>query len=56
MPVVLAMAEEVDKMHAVCIRCDHEAHGVVAATVRFLVGDLESYEARCRGCYEPPKL
>lgn len=59
MPALLAIAERVDKMHAVCIRCGREAHysqRVVPATDQLLVGDLESYEARCRGCYEAPDL
>ncbi len=59
MPALLALAEKVDKMHAVCMRCGAEAHysqRVVGATAQLLVGDLESYEARCRSCYEPPKL
>jgi thymidine kinase len=59
MPFLLALAERVDKMHAVCMRCGLEAHysqRVVPATVQLLVGDLESYEARCRRCYEPPRL
>ena len=56
------MAEQVDKLYAICVRCGAYAtrsqrlidgrpapHG--AATL--VVGGLDLYEARCRTCYEP---
>jgi thymidine kinase len=55
MPQILALAEYVDKMHAVCIRCGAPAHysqRIAGGTEQLLVGDGESYEARCRHCYE----
>lgn len=54
--LLLARAEFVDKMHAVCVRCGGTAHysqRIVAAEDQVHVGDEESYEARCRECYEP---
>lgn len=56
MPALLAMAEYVDKMHAICVRCGLEAHysqRTAGGGDQLQVGDVESYEARCRRCYEP---
>ncbi|HLF56998.1 MAG TPA: thymidine kinase [Thermoanaerobaculia bacterium] len=56
MPLLLAHAELVDKMHAVCVRCGAEAHysqRIAGGADQVQVGDVEAYEARCRGCYEP---
>ena len=56
MPEILALAEYVDKMHAVCIRCGAPAHysqRIAGGTEQLQVGDGESYEARCRRCFEP---
>jgi thymidine kinase len=54
MPALLAVAEEVSKMHAVCVRCRGGAHysqRLSGGDAQVEVGD-SSYEARCRGCYE----
>jgi thymidine kinase len=54
MPALLAVAEEVSKMHAVCVRCRGAAHysqRVSGGNNQVEVGDA-SYEARCRSCYE----
>ena len=59
-PDLLARAEHVDKLHAICVICGEEASrtqrlidGVPAAyddpVVR--VGAAEGSEARCRGCH-----
>ena len=55
MPRLLALAEYVDKMHAVCVRCGAPAHysqRIAGGTEQLQVGDGEYYEARCRECYE----
>ena len=55
MPDLLAVAEYVDKMHAVCVRCGSPAHysqRTAGGSEQRQVGDVESYEARCRQCYE----
>lgn len=54
MPALLAVAEEVSKMHAVCVRCRGAAHysqRVAGGNAQVEVGDT-AYEARCRSCYE----
>ena len=54
MPALMAVAEYVSKMHAVCVRCGGPAHysqRVAGGDSQIEVGDV-SYEARCRSCYE----
>jgi thymidine kinase len=54
MPALLAVAEEVSKMHAVCVRCRGAAHysqRVSGGNAQVEVGD-SAYEARCRPCFE----
>jgi thymidine kinase len=54
MPALLSVAEEVSKMHAVCVRCRGAAHysqRLSGGDAQVEVGDA-SYEARCRACYE----
>ena len=56
MPRLLALAEIVDKMHAVCVRCGAAAHysqRIAGGGDQVQVGDAEAYEARCRRCFEP---
>jgi thymidine kinase len=56
MPSIMAVAELVDKTHAVCVRCGRDAHysqRIAGGDQQVEVGDLEAYEARCRECYEP---
>ncbi|HEX4964085.1 MAG TPA: thymidine kinase [Thermoanaerobaculia bacterium] len=55
MPRILAVAEYVDKVHAVCMRCGAPAHysqRIAGGGEQLQLGDTESYEARCRRCYE----
>ena len=54
MPDLLSLAEYVDKMHAVCVVCGSPAHysqRIAGGSEQVMVGDEESYEARCRNCY-----
>lgn len=56
MPKILALAEYVDKMHAVCVRCGAPAHysqRISGGGEQVQVGDTDAYEARCRRCYVP---
>jgi thymidine kinase len=57
MPELLALAEYVTKHLAICAQCGNPAtrnQRLVAAGDQVLLGSLESYEARCRKCFEPP--
>ena len=58
---LLAVAEQADKLYAICVRCgayatrsqrliDGQPAPFDAPTI--VVGGLELYEARCRACYE----
>jgi thymidine kinase len=50
MPKLLAIAELVDKMHAVCVRCGAPAHysqRISGGADQVQVGDTDAYEARC---------
>jgi len=56
MPRILAIAEYVDKVHAVCMRCGAPAQysqRMTGGGEQLQVGDTDAYEARCRRCYEP---
>ena len=56
MPRLLAIAEYVDKVHAVCMRCGSPAQysqRMTGGGEQLQVGDTDAYEARCRRCYEP---
>ncbi len=56
MPALLSVAEYVDKMHAICVRCGGPAHysqRTAGGLEQVQVGDVDAYEARCRRCYEP---
>jgi len=53
MPQILAVAEHVTKLTAVCSVCGREAtrsHRLVAGEGRIVVGAACEYEARCRSC------
>ncbi|MEM1203450.1 MAG: thymidine kinase [Acidobacteriota bacterium] len=57
MPQILARADFVDKIHAICMRCGAPAHysqRIVGGDAQFQLGDTESYEARCRSCFRRP--
>ena len=56
MPALMAAAEEVTKMRAICMRCGAPAsrtQRLVASSERVVVGAGGVYEARCRRCFEP---
>lgn len=63
MPLLLALAERVDKLHAICVVCGSSASRtqrlIDGRPARYddpiiLVGGSESYEARCRKCHQVP--
>jgi len=56
MPRLLAMAEEITKLLAICVRCGNPAvhtQRLVASEELIVVGAGGMYEARCRRCFEP---
>ena len=61
MPLLLAEADEVVKLRAICARCGRDASRsqrlidgspAPATAPTILIGAQESYEARCRHCHE----
>ncbi len=64
MPQLMAVAELVDKLHAICVLCGAPASrnqrligGKPAAydSPTIMVGAADSYEARCRACHSVPR-
>jgi thymidine kinase len=64
MPQLLAVAEVVDKLHAICVICGNPASRnqrlIGGKPARYdsptiMVGSTESYEARCRACHSVPR-
>lgn len=56
MPQLMAIAEVVDKPHAICRICGGPAtrtQRLVASDEDILVGSFEAYEARCRAHFDP---
>jgi len=56
MPRLLAVAEEITKLLAICVRCGNPAvhtQRMVDSEELIVVGASDSYEARCRRCFEP---
>lgn len=57
MPILLAKAEYVTKLQAICMVCGALAgrtQRMVQTGGQVLVGAAEAYEARCRHCHETP--
>ena len=58
MPAIMAIAEHVTKVNAVCMCCGNPAlysFRTAAAETTILLGEKESYEPRCRACYNLEK-
>ena len=64
MPQLMAVAESVDKLHAICVLCgapasrnQHLIGGRPAPydSPTIMVGAADAYEARCRACHQVPR-
>lgn len=54
MPALMSIAELVTKVHAVCVQCGAPAtysYRTAASESKILLGEKESYEPRCRICF-----
>ena len=54
MPALCAIADEVTKVHAICVRCGslaYVSHRKVLSDKRVLLGETQEYEPLCRECY-----
>ena len=55
MPALCAIADDVTKVHAICVKCGSLAylsHRTVANDRRVLLGEAQEYEPLCRECYQ----
>lgn len=55
MPSLLAIAENVTKVHAICMQCGNPAvysYRTAANQSKVLLGEKESYEPCCRSCFK----
>jgi len=54
MPQLLAIADYITKLHAICVKCGNIAaisYRKVSKDAQVLLGEKETYEPRCRKCY-----
>ena len=54
MPQLCAIADEVTKVHAICVRCGslaYVSHRIVAGDKQVMLGEKDEYEPLCRECY-----
>ena len=54
MPALMAVADDVTKVHAICVQCGslaYVSHRIVAGEKRVLLGETGEYEPLCRECY-----
>lgn len=54
MPSLMAIADDVYKVHAICVRCGslaYVSHRLVEGEKQVLIGETEEYEPICRDCY-----
>jgi len=55
MPALCAIADDVTKVHAICVKCGslaYVSHRMVDEERRVLVGEKMEYEPLCRSCYQ----
>ncbi|HKM43987.1 MAG TPA: thymidine kinase [Dysgonamonadaceae bacterium] len=53
-PALCAIADDVTKVHAICVRCGSLAnysHRIVAGEKQVMLGEMEEYIPLCRVCY-----
>lgn len=54
MPALCAIADEVTKVHAICVKCGalaYISHRTIANDKQVLLGERQEYEPLCRECY-----
>ena len=54
-PALCAIADEVTKVHAICVRCGalaYVSHRLISNDRRVLLGEKDEYEPLCRKCYQ----
>lgn len=59
MPNLCAIADDVSKVHAICMRCGslaYVSHRIVEGEKQVMLGEKMEYEPLCRECYRQLKL
>jgi thymidine kinase len=59
MPALMAIAEDVYKVHAICVRCGslaYVSHRLVESDKRVLLGETQEYEPICRECFRKTRI
>jgi len=54
MPGIMACAEYVTKVHAICMKCGelaNQSHRIVDKEELVLLGEIDEYEPLCRSCF-----
>ena len=54
MPALMAIAEDVTKVHAICVKCGNLAqfsHRIVKGEKQVMLGEKDEYEPLCRDCF-----
>ena len=54
MPALMATAEYVTKVHAICVRCGnlaHHSHRLTKDNALVMLGEKDTYEPICRHCF-----
>lgn len=54
-PALCAIADEVTKVHAICVKCGalaYVSHRIVPGDKRVMLGEQTEYEPLCRECYQ----
>ncbi len=54
MPTLMAIAEYVTKVHAICVRCGnlaHHSHRLTSSNKLVMLGEKDTYEPICRHCF-----
>ena len=54
MPALMAVAEDIQKVHAICVRCGSPAnhsHRLIASEDLVVLGEKDEYEPLCRHCF-----
>ena len=53
-PALCAIADDVQKVHAICVKCGalaYVSHRKVHGNKRVMLGEMQEYEPLCRDCY-----
>jgi thymidine kinase len=55
MPYIMAKADYVTKLHAICVKCGNIAnysYRKIPNDDQVMLGAMDAYEPRCRVCYD----